>query len=54
MLETRGLLRDPARMPTGNDSADQPALAAETALKQRREKLASDKLGIPPEPESDV
>jgi hypothetical protein len=56
MLERKGLglLQAPARMPTGNESDDQPAQNMEEVLKRRREKIATDKLGIPPEPESAV
>jgi hypothetical protein len=41
-------------MPVQDESEDQPAQTMEAALKKRREKIATERLGIPPEPESDV
>ncbi len=40
--------------PVQDESENQPAQTMEEALKKRREKLATDKLGIAPEPETEV
>jgi hypothetical protein len=41
-------------VPTNDEIENQPALTMEEVLKRKREKLASDKLGIPPEVDSAV
>ena len=58
-----GLLKQPSHQMNPNgamaaasevDSDDQPEQTAELALKEKREKLAKDKLGIQPEMDSSV